>query len=95
MPDSLADDLIFRCSPDVYSRVLDGEAVLLDSTSGRYFGLNSSGARIWELLQAGKSAGAIRAALVSEFQVDATQAAEDLAALVRELEARALVHRGP
>ena len=35
----------------VLFRDLDGEAVLLDTVSGRYFGLNEVGTRMWALLQ--------------------------------------------
>src|SRR5438874_308601 len=35
---------------ELLSSELDGEAVILDLTSGVYFGLNGVGARIWELL---------------------------------------------
>ena len=37
-------------SGDVVHRLIQGEAVLLDLASGRYFGLNATGAALWELL---------------------------------------------
>lgn len=92
---SLSDDLVLRGSDDVLVSALDGEAVLLDMGSGKYFGLNEVGARIWELLASGSNVGAIRRALVSEFEVDEARAGEDLTALVTELETRGLVRRGP
>jgi len=92
---SLSDDLVLRGSDDVLVRALDGEAVLLDMASGKYFGLNEVGARIWELLATGESVGAIRRAIVAEFEVDEARAGEDLAALLTELETRGLVRRGP
>ncbi len=90
-----SDDLVLRSSDDVLVRALDGEAVLLDMASGKYFGLNEVGARIWELVEKGESLGAIRAAIVAEFEVDEASAGEDLSALVVELEARGLVSRRP
>ena len=44
------------CAPDILSRILDGEAVLLDLASGTYFGLNPVGSRVWELISASKTA---------------------------------------
>lgn len=92
---ALGDDLVLRGSDDVLVRALDGEAVLLDMASGKYFGLNEVGARIWELIEKGERAGAIRAAIIAEFEVDEERASADLAALVAELEARGLVRRAP
>lgn len=91
----IADDLVLRGSDDVLVRALDGEAVLLDMASGKYFGLNEVGSRIWELIEKGQPVGAIRAAIVAEFEVDDARAGEDLAALVSELETRGLVRRTP
>ncbi len=92
---ALADDVVFRSSKEVFSRALDGEAVLLDSMSGKYLGLNEVGARIWELMERGESVGAIRAAIVAEFEVDDARAGEDLVSLLGELESRGLVQRAP
>lgn len=38
-------------SPDVVAREVGGEVMLLDLVSGTYFGLNSVGARIWQVLE--------------------------------------------
>ena len=93
--DVLGDDLVLCGSEDVLVRALDGEAVLLDMASGKYFGLNEVGSRVWELIEKGEPVGTIRAAIVREFEVDDARAGEDLAALVTELEARGLVRRAP
>lgn len=91
----LSDDIVLRGSDDVLVRALDGEAVLLDMASGKYFGLNEVGARIWKLIEAGETVGAIRASIVAEFDVEDARASEDLAALIGELETRGLVRRAP
>ena len=38
-------------SPRQISTRLEGEAVILDTTDGVYYGLDRVGARVWELLQ--------------------------------------------
>jgi hypothetical protein len=91
----LTDDVVFRCSNEVFSRALDGEAVLLDSATGKYLGLNEVGSRIWGLIEKGQTLGAIRATIVAEFEVDEARAAADLRALLTELETRGLVQRAP
>lgn len=70
---------------DVVSRVLDGEAVLLDLTSGSYFGLNEVGTLVWEeLRQHGDVPKAVEKVL-AEFDVDRETAERDVADLVQEL----------
>ena len=77
------------------SRVLDGEAVLLDLKSGTYFGLNEVGSEVWELLGSGASVGEIRDQLLELFDVDRDTVIRDLEALVAQLEERGLVEIEP
>ncbi len=35
---------------DIYSTDIDGEAVMMNVDTGKYFGMNRVGTRIWELL---------------------------------------------
>ncbi len=86
-----ADDVRISCSPDVLSRVLEGEAVLLDLASGTYFGLNVVGSRVWELISSGKSLGEVRAALLEEFEVDREVLERDLQDLLKQLLERGLI----
>ncbi len=87
----LARGTSVRPSADVLFRELEGEAVLLDLGSGRYFGLNAVGTRVWTLLAAGATIGAAAAAIVAEFDVDPDQIARDIDDLVTELAARGLI----
>jgi Coenzyme PQQ synthesis protein D (PqqD) len=75
----------------VLFRDLDGEAVILATDSGKYFGLNEVGTRMWTLLHRhGEVEGACRA-LLEEYDVDEARLREDLARLVDVLAARGLV----
>jgi hypothetical protein len=78
-------------SDDALARVLDGELVMLDVESGTYFGINTVGTRIWELLTAGESVAAARAQLLREFDVDEATLRQDMQALVSQLIDRALL----
>ena len=82
-----------RLSADVIFRELDGEAVLLDFASGRYFGLNAVGTRVWTLLAAGKSVDAAIAAVTREFDAPEDQVAHDVEELITELLSRGLLIR--
>jgi len=75
---------------EVLSRDIDGEAVLLDLRSGRYFGLNATGARMWALLKDGLELEAAAAGIVDEFDVDVERARADVQAFVDSLVERGL-----
>lgn len=84
----------FRCRRDVLAREVQGEAVLLDLASGRYFGLNPSGARIWALLdEVEGDSGAVANRIAIEFGLAPDVAAADVRELCRQLEAEGLLDR--
>jgi hypothetical protein len=82
-----------RLSPDVVFRDLEGEAVILDLASGRYFGLNAAGTRVWALLDAGTPIDRIVGTIAAEYEADPEQVARDVNALIDELVSRGLVVR--
>jgi len=75
----------------VLFRDLDGEAVLLATDSGRYFGLNEVGTRMWSLLRLHGDVEAVCRALLAEYEVPENRLREDLAQFVDTLAARGLV----
>lgn len=84
--------------PDhVYAEVVGDETVLLELGSGRYYGLDPIGTRLWQLLVEMKSTEDVVAAASEEFDVAPAQLAKDIATLVSELAARKLVvvHAAP
>ena len=91
----MTSSVVLRPGPDVIFRDLEGEAVLLDLASGRYFGLNQVGTRIWMLLAAGSTRAAIFEILAAEYDADPDQIARDAEALLAELAARGLVIAEP
>ena len=79
-------------SDGVLSRVLDGEAVLLDTDGGAYFGLNAVGTRAWELIgPSGTTDDALVTALLAEFDVTRDVLAKDVADLLAGLQKRGLI----
>lgn len=74
-----------KASPEVLSRTLGEEAVLLDLRSGTYFGLSPVGARIWQLALEGLDIGQIVKTLVSEFEADLVTIEADVEKLTEEL----------
>lgn len=78
-------------SEHVYTETINDETVLLELESGRYYGLDAVGTRLWQLLNELGSIEAVTQSAVAEFEVEPAQLARDLAVLVRELAARKLV----
>ena len=76
--------------PQVMSRLVGDETVLLDLASGVYFGLDGVGKRIWESVADGNSLGEAADVIVSEYAVDEAQAQADVMAFANELIERGL-----
>lgn len=79
--------------PDhVMSRQVGDEAVILDLSSGTYFGLDPIGARVWQLLADGANLPQVVTTLLAEYEVAQEQLQQDVQALVDDLVTRGLVH---
>jgi hypothetical protein len=76
---------------DVLFHDLDGEAVLLNVQSGKYFGLDSIGTRVWNLLVEHGSLSAAYQTVLEEYDVDADRLRSDLLALVDQLANNGLI----
>jgi hypothetical protein len=72
-------------APDVLVQELGTESVFLDLKSGRYFGLDEVGTRMWHVLTAAESVQASYEALLAEYAVDAGQLRTDMESLVGKL----------
>lgn len=80
-----------RLSTDVLFRELTGEAVLLDLSSQRYFGLDEIGTRIWQLLGEHGRTDAVYEAMLEEFDVGEAQLRRELDGFVQELAKAGLI----
>ena len=77
--------------PQVMSRQVDDETVLLDLKSGHYFGLDGVGKRIWEGVEAGQSLRDTVAGIVAEYDVGEERAAKDVLAFAGSLAEKGLL----
>jgi hypothetical protein len=77
--------------PQVMSRLVGEETVILDLVSGIYFGLDGVGKRIWEVLADGNSLGQIAAVIAEEYEVDDARAKADVVEFANELLSRGLL----
>jgi Coenzyme PQQ synthesis protein D (PqqD) len=88
-------DVVLHLSPDVISRELDGESVVLDLSSGRYFGLNAVGTRVWQLIQQGQPVDGLIRAVTAEYDADVDAVERDVLALLEDLKLRGLIVEPP
>lgn len=82
----------YRPHPDVISTRLDEEeAVLLSLETQRYYSLNETGSRIWDLLSGGRSIEEITEAITQEWAVDREEALNYVEEFLAELREEGLV----
>ena len=79
----------------VLVRFLDKEAVLLNIETERYFGLDETGARMWQLATTSANIDAAYHALLSEYDVDAEMLREHLSELLEKLAENGLLTMTP
>ena len=80
-----------RIADDVVVRDLAGESVLLNLSTGTYFGLDAVGTRLWHLIAEHGSTTLVLNILLTEYEVDATRLQKDLDALIEQLLAKGLL----
>lgn len=78
-------------SPGLTAANLGDEAVLLDSNSGRYYGLNELGARIFELIRTPTRVDEVKGKLLEEYRVEESKLEADLTAFLQGMEQRNLI----
>jgi hypothetical protein len=82
---TMLDRTILRPSPDVQGTRMEGETVLLDLNTGRYYTLNPLGSVIWEHCTGHSTISDIHTVQCDRFDVAPEQAVDDFVALVNEL----------
>ena len=75
----------------VYFQLVTDEAVILDTASGKYFGLDDVGTRMWQLLTEHGQIEPAYQALLQEYEVEAERLKADLLGLVDQLAAKGLI----
>lgn len=75
----------------VISEIIDGEAVMINLTTGNYYSLNESGAFAWNAIERGASATDIVDMLASRFEGDRAEIERTTGALIEELTREELI----
>jgi len=90
MPDISLDNRV-AIHEDAVFRELDGEAVILQLDAGMYFGLDATGTRLWQLIEAHGHLRPVLDAALAEFDVPPDVLQRDLLELVSALAEKRLV----
>lgn len=77
--------------PEALHNSLGGETVVLSLATGESFSLDSTGQRIWQLLQDLGDREAVAKRLVEEYEGDDQDIRHDLDEFLKELESRGLI----
>ena len=80
-----------KIPPQVMSRQVGEEMVILDLITGTYYGLDLVGARMWQLMEKGESLSSICDTFIEEFDVTPQVLQQDLDILVRNLVDKGLI----
>jgi len=87
----LAADKMIRRSTDVIASEMDDELVMMSMENNAYYGLNSVGRRVWELLETEQTLLSLCGQLMEKYDVDEAACQRDVSALVMKLEKAGLV----
>ena len=86
---NLTDKVILPAQ--VMARQVGDETVILDLTSGTYYGLDPVGARIWQLMADGQTLMQVCEVMLAEYDVTREDIERDVLALVETLLERQLI----
>lgn len=81
-------DIAMSSIPSRRPGVLDaavGEDIVLLGESSRYHGLDTTGARVWQLVDGNNSISDICTTLVAEYEVDSDTCTQDVLAFLHDL----------
>jgi len=70
---------------EVAAKVIDGEAIIINLTTGVYYSLDPTGSEVWSLLEAGHDLDAIAGHLGGRYDVPASTCRGDVERLVDQL----------
>lgn len=90
------DNLINACwkpSPDIASRKVANELVLLNVKTSDYYSMNPTAVVVWELICRNTRFPEIIKALAGDFNTDAAKVKKDVLELIKTLESQKIISR--
>jgi len=81
-----------RNEDNLASKIHD-EIVMVNITQGNYFGLNSVGSDIWELLNEPRTVDELCEVLVEDYDIDLKSCKDQVSDFIKELEKQKLIQK--
>jgi hypothetical protein len=91
MGESLCVQSVVVAASEQISCPLGEESAILNLKDSVYYGLDPVGAHVWKLLKEPKSIGALRDALMDEYDVEAERCEQDLLELLEKMRVEGLI----
>jgi Coenzyme PQQ synthesis protein D (PqqD) len=88
---NLTDDSVVVQDTEPVAARVDGDVVMLSEREGAYFGLNSVGSKIWDLIAEPRRIRDIRRLLAEQYEIDDDTLTRELTGFLEELLSRKLV----
>ena len=82
---------VIKATEDQVSCDLDGRTLLLQVSSGTYFGLNKVGARVWPVIQRGTTFTEIVSVILQNYEAEPKQVEADVTGLLESLLSAGLI----
>ena len=76
---------------DIIWRVVDDEALILNTSNGYYFSMNGTATEAWCLLNEGQSVDEVARTIADRYEIDLPSAKADVEALLTELKNEQIV----
>ncbi len=91
MKSKLIQSIEIQAIQEQVSSSLDEESVILNLKSGVYYGLNSVGTRIWDMIQSPKTLAEIQETIVAEYDVEPERCGNEVMDIFKELKTAGLI----
>lgn len=89
--DAISMHSVVVVTKDQVSCALGEESAILNMKNSVYYGLNSVGTCVWNLLKQPKSVGQVRDAVLAEYEVEPQRWEHDLLELLEQLRSEGLI----
>ena len=90
----MTDSTLLRRREGLMTANMNGSAVMMDISTGKYYNLGEIGGRIWELLEEPMTVAALVKKLTAEYDVSVAQCRADILPFLTKLVERGLVLEG-
>lgn len=85
------DQTILKRKSGLMTANMNGSAVMMDISTGKYYNLGETGGRIWDLLEQPTTLSDLIQALTAEYAVSAEQCKADIQPFLQQLVDRSLL----